>query len=153
MEKKSFLIRLILFLIFSLAIPIVYVSIRFHLFTNKQIISIWGIILLIIILCVVVVMIKFYLDGMKTKFSYLKQILMGTIKVLIPIAIVWLLCFWIKSKIGVFVSNVDLMVETLSVIFVSELFAIIINPLPKWAFENNVDGLVQITDKILRREQ
>lgn len=153
MENKSFLIRFILFLLFSLAFPIVYISIRFHLFTNKQIVSIWGIIILIIILCVVVVMIKFYLDGMKTKFSYVKQILIGVIKVLIPIAIVWLLCFWIKTKASVFLSSIDLMVETLAVIFVSETFAIIINPLPKWAFENNVDGLVQITDKILRREQ
>ena len=80
--NKSFIIRLIAFLMAALVLPCIYLAIRFNLFKSKMAISIWGIIIIGLILIVVSAMIKFYLAGMKTKWSYLKQILEGFIKVI-----------------------------------------------------------------------
>lgn len=153
MEKKELITRLSLFLMFSLVAPIVYVSIRCKLFSTKQTISLWFIIILGVVLGVVSLIIKYYLDGMKTKYSLMKQLLEGFIKVVLPIAFVLIAVVWFKSKMEWIVSNVNLMIEILSVILGCEIIAIIVNPLPKWAFNNNVDGLVEITDKIFHKKE
>ena len=152
MEKKELITRLSLFLMFSLVAPIVYVSIRCKLFSAKKTISIWFIIILGVVLGVVSLIIKYYLDGMKTKYSLMKQILEGFIKVIMPIAFVLIAVVWFKSKMEWIVSNVNLMIEVLGVVLGCEVIAVIVNPLPKWAFNNNVDGLVEITDKIFHKE-
>ncbi len=138
---------------FSLVAPMVYVSIRCGLFKSKQSISVWFIIVLGVVLSVVSLIIKYYLDGMKTKYSLMKQLLEGFIKVVLPIAFVLVAVVWFKSKMEWIVSNVNLMIEVLSVILGCETIAIVVNPLPKWAFNNNVDGLVQITDKIFHKKE
>ena len=98
-------------------------------------------------------MIKYYLDGMKTKYSMVKQILIGVIRVLLPITAVLLFAIWFKGKAEWIVENMNVLIEVLGVILASETIAIIVNPLPKWAFNNNVEGLVEITDKILHKEE
>lgn len=153
MQKKELITRLILFLMFSLIAPITYVSIRCKLFSTKTTISVWFIIVLGVVLAIVSLIIKYYLDGMKTKYSIFKQILEGFIKVILPITFVLISVVWFKSKMEWIVSNVNLMIEILSIILGCEVIAVIVNPLPKWAFENNVDGLVQITDKIFHKKE
>ena len=153
MQKKELITRLILFLMFSLIAPITYVSIRCKLFSTKTTISVWFIIVLGVVLAIVSLIIKYYLDGMKTKYSIFKQILEGFIKVILPITFVLISVVWFKSKMQWIVSNVNLMIEILSIILGCEVIAVIVNPLPKWAFENNVDGLVQITDKIFHKKE
>lgn len=151
MEKKQFITRLILFLTFSLIAPITYVSIRCGLFKAKNTISIWFIIVLGIVLAVIGLIIKYYLDGMKTKYSMLKQVLEGFIKIVLPIAFILIGVCWFKTKLEWIANNVNLLIEVLGVILGCEIIAIIVNPLPKWAFENNVEGLVEISDKIFHR--
>ncbi len=153
MQKKELITRLILFLMFSLIAPITYISIRCKLFSTKTTISVWFIIVLGVVLAIVSLIIKYYLDGMKTKYSIFKQILEGFIKVILPITFVLISVVWFKSKMEWIVSNVNLMIEILSIILGCEVIAVIVNPLPKWAFENNVDGLVQITDKIFHKKE
>ena len=153
MEKKEFITRLILFLLFSLVVPISYISIRCQLWTQKTTISFWFILLVIIVIGVVAVLIKYYLDGMKTKYSMVKQILTGVIRVILPIGIVLLLAIWYKGRAEWIVNHTNLFIEIVSIILVSEAIAIVVNPLPKWAFENNVDGLVEITDRILHKDE
>ena len=153
MQKKELITRLILFLMFSLVAPITYISIRCKLFSTKTTISVWFIIVLGVVLAIVSLIIKYYLDGMKTKYSIFKQILEGVIKVILPITFVLISVVWFKSKMEWIVNNVNLMIEILSIILGCEVIAVIVNPLPKWAFENNVDGLVQITDKIFHKKE
>ena len=149
--NKSFIIRLIAFLMAALVLPCIYLAIRFNLFKSKMAISIWGIIIIGLILIVVSAMIKFYLAGMKTKWSYLKQILEGFIKVILPILFILVVVVWAKTKLQWLVENINLFIEAICIILGFETVAIIINPLSKWAFDNNVDGIVSIADKIFKK--
>ena len=96
-------------------------------------------------------MIKFYLAGIKTKRSYLKQILEGFIKVILPILFILVVVVWAKTKLQWLIENINLFIEAICVILGFETVAIIINPLSKWAFDNNVDGIVSIADKIFKK--
>lgn len=148
-NKKSFIIRLIAFILTAFVIPCTYLSIRFNLFVSKSRLSIWGFIMILFVLIVIVVMLKFYLDGMKTKWSYGKQLVKGFLKVVLPLAIILILILFIRNHLEEFVRDINLMVECVGVITLSEIIAIMVNPLSKWAFENNIDGLVAITDRII----
>lgn len=152
---KKFWVQFSLFLIFSLVIPISFIAFRFKLFsTTRQIntITIWAFIVLCILILVVSLLIKIYLDGVKTKYSLLKQILQGLIRVVFPIGLCLLLTIFMRK---ILIDNVESMlkglnnlVQVLIVCLVCEGIAIVINPLPKWSFDNNVEGLTEIYDKI-----
>lgn len=152
---KKFWIKFSIFLLFSLVLPVSFIAIRFKLFsTARQLntITLWAVIALCVLIGVVSFLIKFYLDGMKCKHSLLKQILQGAVRVLIPIFIMIVLVFFARK---ILMANYETMLQTLNnlllvlgVCFVSETIAIIVNPLPEWAFNNNVDGMAEIYDKI-----
>lgn len=141
-----FILRLLGTIVASLVVPFCYMTIRFNLFqaTSKVQFGFWGVVLLIIMAATVGMLIKFYLDGMKTKYSYMKQILSGTIKIIIPMLIAIFVLRWLGD-------NIDYVIEVLCVLVPCEAVAICLNPLPKWAFNNNVDGIGEITDFILSR--
>lgn len=151
MNKKEFITRLSLFITFALLLPISYIAIRCKLWNQTTTISFWFLMLLMMVVVFVAVLIKYYIDGMKTKYSYFKQILTGVIKLLLPLGTILLLAIWYKGKAEWLVEHTNLFIEILCVILASETIAIIVNPLPKWAFDNNVEGLVEITDKILHK--
>ena len=148
-NKKSFVIRLIAFFITAIIMPCVYLSIRFNLFVSKSRLSLWGFIMILFVFIVIMVMLKFYLDGMKTKWSYGKQLVKGFLKVVLPLLIILIGALYIKNHIEEFIKDLNLVIECIGVITISEILAIAINPLSKWAFENNIDGLVAITDRII----
>lgn len=147
-EKKIFIVRFISFLITSLIAPITYFIIRFNLFqvTSRLQIGAWGIIVFAIILAVVSVLIKYYIDAMKTKYTFMKQVLSGFIKLILPLVFVLVIFTWLKD-------NIDLAVEALWVIIPCEVVAICVNPLPKWCYDNNVEGLGEILDKLESRKK
>lgn len=47
--------------------------------------------------------------------------------------------------------NIHLLKEALYVIIPCEAVGIVLNPFPKWCFENNIEGLGEIFDKITKR--
>lgn len=47
--------------------------------------------------------------------------------------------------------NIHLLKEALYVIIPCETVGIVLNPFPKWCFENNIEGLGEIFDKITKR--
>lgn len=145
--NKKFIIQFIIFIAFGILAPILYLTIRFNLFqtTSRLQIGIWGIIVIGIIIGSISVLIKYYLDGMKTKYSLFKQILQGVIKLILPLLLFLIILIFMKD-------NIKLMIESLLVIIPCEIIAIVVNPLPKWCFENNVNGIIAITDKIFRKE-
>lgn len=152
MEKKEFITRFSLFVFFALLLPIGYIAIRCKLWQQTTTISFWFIVLILIIMLFATVLIKYYIDGMKTKYSYFKQILVGVVKVLLPLGTILLIAVWYKGKAEWLVEHTNLFIEILTITLVSEAIAIVVNPLPKWAFDNNVEGLVEITDKILHKD-
>ena len=143
-SRKKFIIQLIAFLVFALIGPITYLIVRFDLFTTTSSLQIglWGVIVFIILVATVGVLIKFYLDGMKTKFTLFKQIVSGFSKLILPLAVVLVLLTWLKD-------NIDLVIESLYVLIPCESVAIVINPLPKRAFDNNVEGAGAMLDSLL----
>ena len=145
--NKKFVIQLCLFCLFSIVIPITYLTIRFNLLqVHSQLqIGLWGIIVIGILVGGLSVLVKFYLDGMKTKYSLLKQILQGIIKLILPLLLVLVILVFLKD-------NIILVIEALVIIIPCELVAIVVNPFPKWCYDNNVDGIVAIVDKILRKD-
>jgi len=124
--------------------PIAYLVIRFSLFqtTTRLQVGLTGIVVIAIMLGVISVLIKFYLDGMKCKYSLFKQILQGIIKLILPLLLLLVSLVWLGD-------NISILKEALYVIIPCELVAIIVNPLPKWCFDNNVDGMSEIADKVL----
>jgi len=122
-------------------------TVRFHLFqtTTKLQVGLAGIAVIGIMLGVISVLIKFYLEGMKCKYSLFKQILQGILKLILPLTLLLVTLIWLGD-------NVAMIKESLYIIIPCELVAIVVNPLPKWCFENNVEGLSEIADKILHKE-
>jgi len=149
-QKAKFWVRFLSFVILSVVAPVVYIIIRFKPFSiaTKTSVSIGfaGIIACIIVLVCSKLMMKFYLDGMKTKFSMTKQIIDGINKVVFPLIIMFVVFF-------LFENYASQLIEIVSILIPCEFLAIIVNPLPQWAFENNVDGLVEIVDKIIKKEK
>ena len=83
---------------------------------------------------------------MKAKYSLFKQILQGIIKLIMPLTILLVTFIWLGD-------NINIVKEALYIIIPCELVAIVINPLPKWAFDNNVEGISEIADKILSKNK
>ena len=152
---KKFWIQFSLFLMFSLVMPISFICFRFKLFsTTKQLntITVWAVLALIILITVVSLLIKIYLDGMKTKYSFLKQILQGLIRVIFPLGVILIVCIFARKILmtdtKAMLTAVNNLIQTLIVCISCEAIAIVINPLPKWSFDNNVEGLAEMYDKI-----
>lgn len=154
-DKQKFTLKMIMFLVFSLVAPATYLAIRYNLFTKvtKTTLSFWAIVIIAIILSVVGVMIKYYIGGLKTRFSFLKQLLEGLVKVILPIAMILIVAIVFKHNAEIIVSKLNLVIESISIILGCELIAICVNPLPKWAFDNNVEGITEIANKILQKKE
>lgn len=83
--------------------------------------------------------------SLKTKYFWWKQIVIGFVKVLLPLGLALFIVIWLAE-------NMKIMEEVLIVIICCEAVAIVINPLPKWCFDNNIEGLVEIGDKVFHRD-
>lgn len=140
MDKK-FIIRLIAFIMISVGVPIAYLIIKFDMFQQATRFGMAELLCVLIVISLGVVLLKYYVSGMKTKYSYLKQIIMGIIKTIIPLLAILIVIVWCHN-------NIEILEEFLFIVIPSEFIAIFVNPLPKWAFENNIDGLSEIATKI-----
>lgn len=151
-KAAIFAARLILFIMLSMGGPVIYIMCRFKPFTASESTQVGfaGFIVLLILLIGIAVLIGFYLEGMKTKYSFLKQVMSGIVKVILPIVGLLCLC-WGLSK------YLEELLEILIMLIPFEFLAILVNPLPKWAFDNNVEGLGNIVggllDKIKGKEE
>lgn len=145
-EKSKFTILLIAFITSAFIAPCIYFIIRLNLFTQttKLQVGFWGFVVFGIIIAGLNVLARIYLDGLKTKWTYAKQLVSGGVRLILPLVLVLLVITWLRD-------NLDIIVEALYVIIPLETFAIIINPIPKWSFDNNVEGLEQIADRVFKR--
>lgn len=144
--KTAFWIRLAVMVVVGILTPLLYLIIKYNLFGKsiKITIGLWGLIAIIFIALALVVLIKFYVSGLKTKFSYGKQLIDGICKLILPITIFVIAMIVLKDY-------TNQLIDFCWVLLPCEIVAVIVNPLPKWAFDNNVDGMGEIADKVFKR--
>lgn len=147
-SKCGFWVRLVAMVVVGVVIPVLYLIIRYNLFQKdiKITIGLWGLVAICFVALAIIVLVKYYVSGLKTKFSYGKQIIDGFCKLLLPIIVFVVAMYVLKNY-------TDKMVELCWVLLPCEFVAILINPLPKWAFDNNVEGLGEIADKVFNRNK
>lgn len=145
-ERNKFIILFITFILFSVIAPCIYLIVRFNLFTqaSKLQIGFWGFVVFGIIIVAINILANMYLEGLKTKWHIAKQIVSGMCRFILPMVLVLLIITWLRD-------NLSYIIEALYVIIPCECVAIVVNPLPKWCFYNNVDGLGEIVDKVFKR--
>lgn len=146
-EQKKFYAQLCGFIAIGFLAPIIYLITRYNLFRtqNTLTIGLWGVIVFAILVGLISVLVWYYLEGMRTKFSIWKQIITGFVKIIGPLLIFQMLLMVIKD-------NVDLCIETIWVFIACESVAIIVNPLPKWCFDNGIKGLGEIAKEIYKKK-
>lgn len=128
--RKIFLIRLVLFLMFALVIPIIFVADRYELFENinEFKFTMWGMVVLIIVIAVGLYILSVIQKAMP--YSMFTQVFNGLLKITLPLVALWLVLNKIQNTFNLF--N-----QCLLCIIISETIAIPINPFPKWIGERS----------------
>lgn len=138
MSKKEFWIRLSFYIFFGLICPGAFLIWRFHLFEKVSSLSIggWGVVFILFVGIFFIRLMKAVRKGLP--FSLFTQCLEGACKVILPLLLSLLILYVLQNSIA------ELM-QVLSVFIVCELFAIPINPFPKWA---HINGIKEDQDKL-----
>lgn len=89
----------------------------------------WGIIGCIIIGLTAVSIMKEIIAAYPT-YSLTKQVFVGVTKTVIPLAVIWLTCYFLNGVISE-------VMFCLGTVIICRLVAIPLNPLPKWRYEKN----------------
>lgn len=130
-KKKIFIIRVILWTIFACGIPVGFIGWRYKLFdkVGKLQLSGWGIIAIIILLVFLYILIKYIKAGF-VEWSMLRQIVDGVAKVIFPLGALLAICISLRN-------SVDIFIQALSCVLLSEVIAIPINPFPEWIWKKS----------------
>ena len=130
---KTFILRVILWLVFAGVVPIVCIIDKYDMIKNGTLkYTGWAIIVLAIITIIIMVVLGYYLKLMK--WSMTKQIISGIRNVMIPLCLLFV-------GAGLIASNIENIRYILVVSIFSEAVAIPINPFPKWVYERNISDL------------
>lgn len=143
-SKKAFIIRMIVYVLIGFGLPAAYLVYKFKLFEEITTTSVsgWGTVFIIFCAWFMLRMLVQVKKGMK--FCLTKQIIDGLCKVTLPLFILTFLMWWMQGFVVEFT-------EFLIVLTICETLCIPINPLPQWAYNNNIE-LKEITlDSILRK--
>lgn len=132
MSKKEFWFRLPLYVLFGAIVPIVFLIIRFNLFTKIDSLSIggWGIVVIVFGCIFVINLMKNIEKGLP--FSMFTQIITGVGRIIVPLIAAAFIIYYMQ----------DCMKEVFQFLLVciaSESVAIIVNPLPKWINDNKIE--------------
>lgn len=132
MSKKEFWFRLSFYIFFGLIIPFVFLVWRFRLFEKVSKVSIggWGLIAVIFVAVFFMSLLKAVRKGLP--FSFTTQVIEGLCKLTIPLIIACTCVYFMQ----------DLMTEMfqfLCVLTICETVAVIVNPIPQWSHENQLE--------------
>ena len=132
MSKKQFWIRLPIYALFLFIIPAAFLIIRFKLFQKISSISIggWGIVTIMLVAFGFMKMMKEVRKGLP--FCYLNQIVTGLYKTIVPLLALTFIIYLGKD-------SVNHILQFLCVLVPSEFIAILVNPIPRWAYENKLE--------------
>lgn len=141
-KREIFWVRFGLYVLFGVVIPCAFLIWRFDLFkvVNKMQTNIWFVIMICFMLGFFISVAKQVRKGLK--FSLLTQCLDGIGKVLLPLLIAILCIYFTKD----FINEI---MQFLIVVFVCEIIAIPVNPLPKWCYEHELENDLFNIKKIL----
>lgn len=144
-EKTNFVVRIILWALFSCVIPVVFIGWRYNLFSKVGGLQLsgWGLIAIVIIFVFLYVVVKYIRAGF-IEWSMTKQIINGICRVVIPLGALLLICISLKN-------NLDIFIQALSCVLVSEIIAIPLNPFPKWVWEKSQGRFENTIDFIANR--
>lgn len=145
-KKKIFYARMTGFAATGFVAPITYLIARYHLFTQQSStnIGLWGVICFAMVVAFAGILCYYYLEGMKYKYTIVKQIVSGAVKIIGPLLVLQLLLNTMRNDIPTFQ-------ETLWVFIGCEAAAIPLNPLPKYAFENNIKGFSELFSRTTKK--
>lgn len=150
-----FWLRMIGWLATGVGAPIATFAIKFGLF-NKSGYSVvvdemgnvmssnialngWGIVSCMLIGFTAISILKEVIDAYSNKYSLAKQCLVGVKNKIIPITIAIVICIWLKGVL-------DQIVFCLTIIGISQIAAIPLNPLPEW--KSRKKGIEDYSDLI-----
>lgn len=132
MSRKQFWIRLPIYALFLFVIPAAFLIIRFKLFQKISALNIggWGIVTILLVGFGFMKMMKEVKKGLP--FCYLNQVVTGLYKVIVPLLVLTFVIYIGKD-------SVNHILQFLFVLVPCEFIAILINPLPRWAYENHLE--------------
>lgn len=124
-KNKVFILRLAAWIVFSLILPVCFILFRFDIFHKEPrfALGFWGVVVIGIILAFVISTLRYVCKLMP--FSMASQCISGFSRVILPLGLILVVLVVLRN-------NLDVFIQTLSVVLVSEAIAIPINPLPKW---------------------
>jgi hypothetical protein len=133
MKKKEFFIKLILWLFFAAAVPIMAIVDKYDMIKNGTLkYTGWGILVFIIAFIFISVICGYIAKIFK--WSMALQIFNGVRLVLVPL-------LFMLIGVDLIVSNIANVKYILVVAFISEAIAIPLNPFPKWLYMKNISDL------------
>lgn len=143
--KAVFMARFLLWTVFSAVLPFAFIAYRYGIFTVKSKIELsgWGIIAIIVAAVFTITLIKYLYRGLKPGLT--KQCVVGAVKVIVPLAILYLVVVGIEKDISSFK-------QALSCVIICESVAIPLNPFPAWLEkrkkEQGKDDLETVADAL-----
>jgi len=132
-EKKELGIfwgRFVLWVLFGLVIPVCFIAYRFQLFQKVSTLNIggWGLLVGVIVLVFCIVLLKYVLNT--KKWAYWKQIVKGVAVLLLPLGFVIYALYCCRNTI-------DQLIQVLGCCLLSWAVAIVVNPMPEWAYNQS----------------
>ena len=126
--------------------PLTFIIWRFELFqkVDTTTFGVWGILCVIILVAFISVCGRYFSKA--NVYSYPIQLLNGTIKVIIPCALVFFVAYQLRDTI-------DLFIQVMGVITICEAVAVAINPLPKWLEEHKSEKVANVFEKLWERKE
>lgn len=131
-KKKEFWVKFSLYVLFGAIIPFMFLVWRFNLFGKASKVQIggWGLFAIMFLGIFFAKTIKVVRMGLP--YSLITQILEGVVKVLIPLGVAALAAFYLRNAM-------QQLFQFLCITFFCEAVAIVVNPLPKWLYEHQLD--------------
>lgn len=142
-EKKVFIARLILFVLFGCVLPFVFIAWRYQIFGGTRIsLTGWGFIAILIVFFFVMYCLKILKNSIPFSMTY--QVLSGFIKVILPLILVLLVVNALEDSIRQFK-------QALIVTILCEGIAIVINPLPKYMHDKGIEKNENLMDTFITK--
>ena len=143
MKKAKLLINFSIYCLFGGILPFLFLAWRFELFKKVSKISIggWGLVAVIFAFVFVTVTVNKIKDGMP--YSYTKQVIDGISKVVLQLFLGAFCIYYMK----------DLMEELFQffcILILCETVAVLVNPIPQWQHENNIERQESSVKKFLQ---
>ena len=144
-ETRIFVIRAIIWALFSCVIPVAFIGWRYDLFKKAGSLQLsgWGLMAIVIVFVFLYVVVKYVRAGL-SEWSMAKQIVNGVVKVVLPIGSILAVAIAVRN-------NLDVFTQALSCVLISEVIAIPVNPFPEWVYKKTKGRFESMVDFVADR--